>query len=207
MRWPINPLSKAQLDALVNPQTASQPEVIPWAYYDTQTLTTATGPQALRFFAAVNQDQTLCNLPNSGMLPSDQYLQAYFFAFDFLFPSVSITATNAGNLTDTLEIINNQRADFTFELSQKKYGPIPVGYAHGNAGAVGVLASAIATPGSAQVGGNGVMDGGWWAAGQIVIPPMQSWVVTVNLAGLPTLNSTPLKIRCSIIGNLFRRVL
>ena len=152
MRWPITALNKGQLDNLVNPQNANQPEVIPWAYYDTQTLTTATGPQALRFFAQVNQDQTLCNLPNSGMLPVDQYLQSFFISFDFLFPAVSVATDDTGNLSDTLQLINKQRATFTFELSQKKYGPIPVGFAHGNAGAVGVLASTTAAGGTAQVG-------------------------------------------------------
>lgn len=206
-RWPINPLTKAQLDALANPQSAQQPEVIPWAYYDTQPLTTGTGPLLTKFFVTVNNDSTKCNLPNSGMLPSDQYLQVYFFSFDLLFPAVTTTTTVAGDLTDTLEIINNQRATFTFELSQKKYGPIPVGFAHGLAGAVGVVTGTTAAAGSTQVGQNGVQDGGWWCNGQIVIPPMQTWTVTLNLAAAPTLNTSPLQVRCSLIGNLYRRVL
>lgn len=204
-RWPIVPKKRDTLYNIATPDSAAQPEAIGWALYDTQAIT-STVTTTLVFYTATNADPTLSNMEGSGQLPDPQFFEIWYMGCELLFPGVSTDAATLGDIDDVLKIIYAQRATFEINLSNKKYGPWPLSFAHGNGGATGFISQTVATV-SQQFGQNGVQDGGWWVGGQIVIPPKVGFNVTVRMAAAPTIKTTPLNARFSMIGTLHRRVL
>jgi hypothetical protein len=206
------PLSRADLDDLANPLFANQPEVVPWQLFDTQNITTAVTTTAV-FFQNINVDKTLSNMEGPGQLPEPQYLVVHYVACDFLLAAVSTAVgatTNNANLDDIENVLKAQRATFEFNMSNKRYGPFSLtmtaatGGATGNLYGVGTLAAAVA----GGVVNNGIPGtGGFPFGGSLVIPPKIGFDVTVRFAAAPTLPVSPLPLRISLVGALYRRVL
>lgn len=206
------PLSRDELDAIANPMFANQPEVVPWQLYDTQNFTTGVTTSAV-FFQSINVDKTLSNMEGPGQLPEPQYFVCHYIACDFLIAaqSTAITATaNNAALDDIENVLKVQRATVEFNMSNKRYGPFSLtmtaatGGATGSLYGVGTLAAAVA----GGVVNNGIPGtGGFPFGGALVIPPKIGFDVTVRLAAPATLPVSPLPLRISLVGALYRRVL
>lgn len=207
-RYPIVPKSRQTLLDLATPDTASQPEAVPQTFYDTQAYTSTT-TVTQTFFQATNADRTLSNMDAAGQFPDPQFFEIYYIQFDFLFPAISTNAGVGGNLDDMTRLLNGGRGIFTLQLSNKNYGPWRIRSAHGAGpfmpgGMVNQNATAATTQ---QIGVNGFPDGGMWIGGQIVIPPKLNFSIVTTFAAAQTIATTPLNIRCSLVGTLHRRVL
>lgn len=206
-------LSRAELDQLSNPAQLGQAEVIPWQLYDTQSLATATsGP--LVYFQAINSDKTLSNMEGPGQLPEPQYLVVHYVACDILQPPVS-TAADGGAVPNAAvanieNILKATRASFTFNMSNKRYGPFSLTMAHATGGFTGNgYGYGTAAAGQSTVwGNNGVPgSGGYPFSGALIIPPKIGFDVTITTGANVTLVGGPINIRVSLVGALYRRVL
>lgn len=204
-------LTRDELDAIANPTSATQPEVVPWQLFDTQNVVTAVATP-LVFFGAQNNDKTLSNMEGPGQLTDPQYFVVQYLAADFLQVPTATALANEPNaaLANVENILKTARATFTFNMSNKQYGPFSLtmtaatggatfsGYGYGTAAAgtsAGVVNNSI--PGS----------GGFPFGGAIVIPPKVGFNVTVNFGAATTIVAGPLPLRLSLIGQLYRRVL
>lgn len=205
-QWNINPnLTFDELQAAASPPSGSVPEAVAWTWYDTHSFTTAV-TTAATYFQSPSQDITLSNMQQGGSLASPNFHAIFFFSSAFLFPALTTNAANAGAITDLLEVLNNQRAVFTFKKSDKNYGPFPLLELHCDGAVMGYQNGAPAAPGTTQFGFNGPADGGYWEGGQIVLQPNQAFSAQVLLAAAPTLNTTPLNIRIGLKGTTYRGV-
>ncbi len=204
------PASKQDLENIVNPQQANQPEVIPWQLYDTQDIANAAaGPFV--FFTNQNNDKTLCNMQGPGQLPDPQYFQVFYLAADFLQIPTATALANEPNqaLANVENILKTCRASFTVNLADKIYGPFSLTMAHSTGGATfaGYGYGTAANGTSSGVVNNGIPgSGGFPFSGALVIPPKQGFNVTVTIGAAATVSAT-VKLRLSLVGNLYRRVL
>jgi hypothetical protein len=183
---------------------ATQPEAIPDVVYDTQTYV-AAGSAVLTFFAVLPapKDLTLTNMQLAGVLPNPVYFEIQKVYFDIL-GATTTAATQAGAVSDVDQIMKVGRGIATFTLSDKNYGPYPLTFFGGSGGSQGVIASAIATPGSIQ-SGNNRDNGGFPMNGALTIPPQVSFNWTLNwVAGTAITADT--KVRVSMLGIKYRRV-
>lgn len=204
-------LTRDELDALANPQQANQPEVIPWQLYDTQPL--ATGSQGpLVYFTALNVDKTMSNMEAPGQLPDPQYLVVQYVAADILQVPVATALAGEPNaaLANVENILKTCRASFTFNMSNKRYGPFSLTMAHATGGATfsgyGYGTAANGTSAGAVNNGN-PGSGGFPLCGALIVSPKTGFDVTVNLGVACTLVGGPINIRLSLVGQLYRRVL
>jgi hypothetical protein len=205
------PMTRDDLEAIVNPQQANQPEVVPWQLFDTQPCPTASAAP-LVFFGAQNNDKTLCNMEGPGQLPDPQYFQAFYLSCDILQVPVSTIIGGEPNaaLANVENILKTARATFTLNMSNKRYGPFSLTMAHSTGGATGsgYGYGTAAVGASAFLVNNGVPgSGGFPFSGAVVIPPKTGFDVTVNFGVATTLVGGPINIRLSLVGNLYRRVL
>jgi hypothetical protein len=204
-RIAVVPKARARLIAIASPDQAGQPECNAWRLYDTQNATTATTP-TLIFFQTVNVDKTLSNMEGPGQLPDPQFYEIAGFECDVLSAPVS-AATFLGPYNDIANLLFTTRGIFTFNMSNKRYGPWPLTAAHGTGGPVGVMSNNATPPIFSQAAVNGIFDGGFWADKQIVIPPKIGFDTTLNFGAAVTLNLSPTPIRFVLWGVLHRRVL
>jgi hypothetical protein len=204
-------MTRDELEAIVNPQQANQPEVVPWQLFDTQDIANAAaGPFV--FFGAQNNDKTLCNMEGPGQLPDPQYFQAFYLAADILQVPAATALANEPNssLANVENILKTCRATFTLNMSNKRYGPFSLTMAHSTGGATGsgYGYGTAANGTSAFLVNNGIPgSGGFPFSGAVVIPPKTGFDVTVNLGVAATILVATVKLRLSLVGNLYRRVL
>lgn len=205
------PMNRDDLEAIVNPQSATEPEVVPWQLYDTQPITTAVNAPAV-FFSAQNNDKTLCNMEAAGALPDPQYFVVHYVAFDVL---QTLTATvlasepnaNAANIENLLKTV---RATFEINVSNKLYGPFSLTMCHATGGTTGTMFGygTAANGTSLAVVNAGVPGtGGFPFCGALVIPPKINFNATIRFGAAPTLVGGPINVRLSLVGALYRRVL
>lgn len=204
------PLTRDDLDLLANPQQANQPEVVPWALYDTAAVANAAaGP--FTFFTALNVDKTLCNMEGPGQLPDPQYFVVHYLAADFLqIPQVTAAATPNTALANVENLLKTCRATFEFNMSNKKYGPFPLTMCHATGGTTGFGYSegAVAAGTSEAAVNNGVPgSGGFPFCGALIIPPKIGFDVTVRLGAAATVAIATYNLRLTLVGALYRRVL
>lgn len=204
------PLSRDDLEAIAYPEQANQPEVIPWALYDTQNLTTASAAP-LTFFVNQNNDKTLSNMEGPGQLPDPQFFQLFYVAADILQIPVATALAGEPNaaIANVENVLKTNRATFSLTLANKNYGPFPLTFAHSTGGATfsGYAYGTAANGTSAGVTNNGIPGtGGFPFSGALVIPPKNSFNVTVQFAGALTLVGGPIPLRMCLVGNLYRRV-
>lgn len=204
-------LTRDELDAMANPQSAGQPEVIPWQLYDTQSVaTTNAGP--FTFFTTVNNDKTMSNMEGPGQLPDPQYFIVQYIACDILQIPAATALTGEPNsaLANVENILKAIRSTFTFNMSNKRYGPFSLTMCHSTGGASfsGYGYGTAANGTSAGVVNNGIPgSGGFPLSGALVIPPKIGFDVTINFGAACTLVGGPVLIRMSLVGSLYRRVL
>jgi len=204
-RYLIKAKTRQRLLNLATPDSAGQPEALPWVLYDTQTFVNASTTQ-LQFFQTVQSDKTLGNMEGAGALPDPQFFEIWYITVDFLFPAVTTNAGVAGDMNDLLIFENAGRATIEISMSNKVTGPWPVRSAHASGGPIGTIASAVVTN-TQNYSNNGPQDGGLWIGGQIVLPPKVNFAVTLRLAAVQTLNTNNLPICVGLHGVLHRRVL
>lgn len=209
IRWqPVK--TSGQLNAIVNPVEARQPEAIPWILYDTQQYVSAT-TTTLSFFTATNSDKTLSNMEASGQLPDPQYMEVQYLTCDILAVPQYVAAadgTGPGTLTDIARLTKAARTTITFQMSNKNYGPFPLRACHSLGGETGVIAGTTAAGAAFTSGNNGVPgSGGFPFMGALVIPPKVGFSITLNFQAAQTLLGGNTYICIGIAGTLYRRVL
>lgn len=208
--FPWKPAKSGEdLKNIAFPELASQPEVIPHCFYDTQSLANAAvGP--LVFFQNTNNDLTLSNMESAGQLPDPQYFECFYVACDILQVPTATALANEPNaaLANVENILKTNRATFEITLANKNMGREPLTMAHATGGATfsGYGYGTAANGTSAGVVNNGIPgSGGFPYNGALVIPPKNAFKLTVSLAAAVTLSAT-VNIRMCLIGNWYRRV-
>jgi hypothetical protein len=176
--------------------------------YDTATYVSAATTN-LSLFAQTNADKTLSNMESSGQLPDPQFLVVHYVTCDFLITPIANAAhaAAAGVLNDIDLLLKAGRATFTFNMSNKNYGPFPLMSCHSLGGATGVGFGTLTAEASITQGNNGIPgSGGFPFMGSLVIPPKVGFGVTLNWSSAQTLSANAL-IRIGLAGVLYRRVL
>jgi len=204
---PIHAATYQQLVAAANPQTANQPETIPYWYYDTQTFTSAA-TISLSFFTVTNNDRSLSNWQQGGALADPNFFAIHHIMADIVSTTatqyVTSSAAVAGEINDHGLLLLTNRPRITLTLSDKDYGPWPFSLCHGTGGPTGILSSTVAAV-SQQYANNGVFDGGLQIQGALLIPPKVSFAVRVDWPAAVTLSGDK-RIRITMGGVLSRRV-
>lgn len=185
------------------PPSGTSTQNVPWLFYDTQAVTTAV-TQDLQFFTGSNVDKTLSNFVGANAIPSPKTFSWYSCGFDIMVkPQIG---ANLGPILDMWEILENQRATWTFTLSDKKLGPFPVRAAHAMGGVTGFLSGTFAAGTLAAYANNGTFDGGFVIDNTIEIPAQTDFEFTIHMAAAPTLITSPVNICAWMYGTLFRKV-
>lgn len=202
-------LNAQELQQAANPAAANQPEAIPWFLYDTQTYTSGT-TTSLTFFQTVQTDKTLGNMESAGQLPDPQYFIIHYVTCDILDAPVSTTSTAAaalGPVNDIELLLKTGRGIFTFQISNKNYGPFPLTLCQSTGGATGFGTATFTASQSAWYGNNGIPgSGGFPFLGAIVIPPKVGFSITCQWTSAQTLSGNQ-SIRLGLAGVLYRRVI
>lgn len=202
----VVPRTKQQLVAMAVPESANQPEALPWYIYDTQTYVSGTTVR-LQFFQNVNVNKALSNVEGGGQFPDPQFFEIHYFALDIKQQVQSLGAlTAAGPLDDVQQLVLNSGGYFKFEQSNKIYGPFPLTVLHCTGGVTGFGWGTFVAPQSKEYANNGVMDGGMCVAGAVVIPPKVNYSITMEWPTALTLTGDT-ALRMSMFGVLHRRVL
>lgn len=133
MSPPIRPnivaLTWDQIIARGAPRTASEPEAYRDVLYDTQTYVD-NATVNLTFFATLQTDKTLGNMPQAGALPAATAFVISAFSSEWLFAGASNPgAGGVATLNDLLLLLNDGRPALTLTISDKTYGPWPLAYA------------------------------------------------------------------------------
>jgi hypothetical protein len=200
--------TRPALARAANPQSAKEPEALPWVLFDTQAWTTAA-TVTQTYFTTVQNDKTLGNMEGPGQLPDPQYFEVHYIGCDFLLsPNSVASVAAAGPLNDIAQFLFAQRGIWTFNISNKRVGPFPLSFLHASGGPTGYLA--ITNAAAAQkneYANNGIFDGGFCVGGALLIPPKVSFDITLQVAAVLTLQTSPLNVRIWMAGALYRRVL
>ena len=197
-------LNRAQIAQAATPPSGRSQEAIWHCVFDTQSYVSAA-TTGLTFFQNTNNDKTLSNMEAAAQFPSPQSFQIHNINVDIITATgVSTAATNAGSLDDVWRLLLGGRPTFTLTISSKAYGPYPLTMLHASGGPMGSLGTAIATPGSLQLGVN-AQTSGWNYYGRIIIPEQVSFSFGVAWSAAQTLTGNAL-IRVSMSGVLNRRV-
>ncbi len=198
--------SAEELRKITNPNDASQPEAIPWVYFDTQSIATG-GSGPMSFFAVTAADRTISNLEQAGTIPDPFYFEIEAFNLDFFcHPSANALNTAVGALDDLCSILYDGRATLVFSIAGKEYLRLPATYLHASGGPMATLAGTMTAPNLVSFATNGVQDGGFYVGKKIVLPPKQSYQVQLVFGAAVTLSATR-QLRLSMAGVLHRRVL
>lgn len=206
-RIKIRTKTRAQLAVLANPESANQPEALPWILYDTQAWTTAVTATQV-YFGSIQTDKTLGNMEGPGQLPDPQYFEIAYWGCDILVtPDFATTNTQPSSILDVAQFLFVQRGIWTFHISNKNIGPFPLTFFHASGGPTGYMAGTWTAPARTSYANNGIFDGGFCVEEAIIIPPKLGFDVTVQTAAAPTLVQSPLNVRVWQAGVLHRRVL
>lgn len=207
-RIKIRPKTRAQLQMLANPESANQPEALPWVLYDTQAWTTAV-TASNTYFGTVQGDKTLGNMEGPGQLPDPQYFEIAYWGVDFLLAAVNAAApvVTISPQADIISFLFTNRGTFEFNISNKRIGPFPMSFFHASGGPTGFGWSNSATTARFEYANNGIFDGGFCVENAIIIPPKLGFDVTLRTFAPVTLGVTPLNVRVWQAGVLHRRVL
>jgi len=203
LSFPIDTRTYDQLDSMSRPYSADQPEAITWRFYDTQNL--ATNWTAASFFAQPNADITMSNIQNAaGQLPADQYFLINAIQADFLMPIAS-TAVTPDQANDIVQILFNARAVVEVSVGSKLYLQAPLSCFHSTGGVNTVMQGTIAGAAVVNTAQNWWPDGDFHVDNGILLPPRQSY--TVTLRGVAAALVATRALRLTMAGTLYRRVL
>jgi hypothetical protein len=199
--------SAEELRKITNPNDASQPESIPWVYYDTQNFLTAS-TAAISFFAVTNADRTISNLEQAGTIPDPYYFEIEAINLDYMVRPSAGGNTAVGTLDDLAQFLYTSRSTLEFSIAGKLYLRIPCSYLHASGGPNGTaLAATLTAPNLISFAVNGIVDGGFYVGKKIVLPPKQSFQAQIIVGAASTLVTSPAPLRLSMAGVLHRRVL
>lgn len=201
----IVPKSVADLQAIVKP--AGGLEFYPHGVYDTQSYVSATTTQ-LTFFQTTNADVTLNNLEQPGALPENTYFEIHRIMCDpFIPPTTQATSGAPAALLDIWNLLfGTGRGIFTLFINSKKYGEEPLSMFHASGGPIGFMAGTAGASNFLSYANNGVMDGGWYVGGRLVISPKSSFKAVLNWAAAQTLVAGNSNIRLVQQGVYYRPV-
>jgi len=203
LSFPIQPRSYDELDSMSRPYSADQPEAITWRFYDTQAF--ATLWTQISFFSVPNADITMSNIQNAaGQLPADQYFLINAIQCDFLMPIASSAVTpDQGN--DIGQILWVSRAFVEVSVGSKLYLQAPLSCFHSTGGISQVIQGTIAGAAVLNSAQNWWADGDFHGDNGILLPPRQSYTVTVR--GVAAALVATRNVRLTMAGTLYRRVL
>jgi hypothetical protein len=206
LRIQVRPKMKAQLLNIVNPDSANQPEVVPWIFYDTQSVATATSG-SVQFFSQVQSDKTLGNIEQPSTLADPQFFEITAFGIDYIAAPTVDASGVAGATADLANFLYTSRATFEFSLNSKLYLRVPATFLT-NGGAIALSSTgtpaATSTLSSASIGTPGL--GGFNVNQAIVISPKQNFTAQLTLGAATTFAATR-QFRLWMAGALYRRVL
>ena len=206
--------TKDELAQSITPLFASQGEVIPWVWFDTNTYTSATTTQ-MDNFQTVPTDRTLGNMQAAGQIPAPMYYDLYHLStYLNVAPSALAIAATLTPLTGAVVDVHNLIIGaVSLQIAQKVYFEGKI-YMCPSGGGVNPFFAAYGTltapQGQAvQFGQNGVPDprarNNFW--GGITIPHNQNFLVRYNWSAALTLASGNTAITTYVDGYLYRRVL
>lgn len=201
------PLTLAELMAIVNPEQARQPEVVPWVLYSERTYTSAATLN-LSFFDTNQADPTIDNV-SGGQLPSPQFFQEQQIYHSFLrAPTRSAAvASPAGALNDIALLLKTGRGLAIHTISQKEYLRFPARMAGSSGGELGTINGTYTADIDLQQGNNGQPGHSpYQVNGMIVIPPQTNFTYAMLWAAAQTLSGN-MQIAVEIYGALYRKVL
>jgi hypothetical protein len=207
-------LGMQELLDLVNPNR-SDLETYPDFLFDTQ-LVPAAGTPTLAFFGDTSPDPTITNMEAQGMLPAQNWFQVFAFLITPLAAGPSNLAVSAapanqiGIFNDLAIMFQNDRAIIEVTIARKTYGPWRCLACHGLGGPVGFFTQGI-TAAAAAVGANqsvmnGPADGGFGFQGEIGIPPLTNFGVTLTFANGGSAISRDTRLGVDILGRRYRAV-
>lgn len=205
LRFPVQPKPFGELKKMAEPQAVrgGQAEALAWVLFDTATYVSAT-TTVLQFFTASRDTRQLTNMNNPGTLPDPQYFQIEYFGLDVL------AAPQDGAWADVHDLLmggTDGGPTWEFSLADKSYGQFPVTFLHESGGVQGFGFSTL-TDDAEEYARNARPDGGWCVDGSIVIPPQQSFSITLRWSSAQTLeNIGDTDLRAWMAGSLYRRVL
>ena len=196
--FPIVSRNYSDLQNQSNPQwQQNNCEFLPWTFFDTITSGT-TIPATIAYFATVQTDPTLGNLPQAGTLADGQYFEPHYVGFEAIPPVTAASEVNCNNLI-TLYYVSRPFLAVTY--SQKAYGQFPLSHINRPGGFS--VQSAIVTHSEAQWNSDGV---GLWLMGALIFQPRQTFSFVLNLVSGGTITTAALLTRLSLVGTLYRRI-
>lgn len=206
--------TKEELAQSITPLFASQGEVIPWIWFDTNTYTSGTTTQ-MDNFQTVPTDRTLGNMQAAGQIPAPMYYDVYHLCtYLNVAPSALAVAATLTPLTGALVDVHNLVIGaVSFQIAQKTYfeGKIYMCPAGGGVNPFIAISGVFAAPNiqAASFGQNGQPDprarNNFW--GGVTIPHNQNFLVRYNWSAALTLAGGNTAITTYLDGYLYRRVL
>jgi len=206
--------TREELASSITPLFASQGEVVPWIWWDTQTYTSGT-TTSLDFFQSVQTDKTLGNMQASGQIPAPMYYDLYHLSYYLAIPptalAIAATLTPAtGALQDMHGLI---LGSVSFQIAQKVYFESKIFMCPAGSGQnpfVSTYGTLTAPQAQAyQITQNGAPDprarNNFW--GGITIPHNQNFLVNSRWSAALTLTGGNPLITTYLDGYLYRRVL
>lgn len=206
MRFPIEPMTLAELRALTKPQPVEggNMEAVPMPLYDTQLYTSATTVVAT-FFGATQNSDFLSSLAQGGQLPDPDFFRIYSISMDILGLEPASNQTNARDVHRILYGQGLLGAPFAvIRFAGKTYGPWPLSAFHGTGGPTGYKATTVTNVGT-EVANNGFPDGGLWIGGAITLPPLQAFQLRVEWSAPVTLAGN-VQLRMTMWGTRYREI-
>jgi len=213
------PLSYDELMAIVNPEQAKQPEVIPAVLFSTRTYP-AAGATELEFFTGAPANAQAQNVSN-GQLPAPQFFHVQRAFCTVLGVPTSTLGAGGAAATGVAGVLNNIErliklqggGLYTFSISSKEYMRFHIRTMPAIGGATGLLQLnssnvAASQPEEIQLGHNGIPGlAGLAINGMVAIPPQTDFVGFIRWA-LPLITiSADTPIAIEKYGALYRRVL
>jgi hypothetical protein len=206
--------TKDELAQSITPLFASQGEVIPWTWFDTQSYVSGTTTQ-LDFFQTVQSDKTLGNMQAAGQIPAPMYFDLYHLSYYLALPPSALAI--AATLTPATGALNDAHGlvlgSVLFTIAQKSYFESKIYMCPSGGGLnpfVSISGTFAATNLQAyQFAQNGNPDprarNNFW--GGITIPHNQNFLVRSNWSAALTLANGNTSINVGLDGYLYRRVL
>lgn len=180
VRFPIVAYTYDQLNADAKPGSSTQPESIPYTFFDQQNY--ATNWTSVTHFATVQTDPTLGNIQQANTLSAEQYFRLWAITLDWIIAASAFTAAgSAAIVDDLLSITNGARALVNVTIAMKQYVQAPMTCFHSSGGIN--TSFALGTPAAAAIANyaqNWYPDGGFNIGGAIVLPPRQTFTFTVQ---------------------------
>jgi hypothetical protein len=204
VRFRIVPKTYAALAAAASPASSTQPEAIPFVFFDQENF--ATNWTNVAFFSTVQTDPTLGNIQQQNTLSADQYFQLEAITLDWIISATSQSSSGAPTIIDDiLSIMNGARAIVNLQMAMKVYVQTPM-HAFHSSGGVNVQYM-LGTPTGSALGNyaqNWYPDGGYNIGGAVVLPPRQTF--TFNVIGVASALVATRAGRFSMWGTLYRKV-